>query len=240
MGVDFQDKVAIVTGAGNGIGRAEALSLAASGAAVVVNDVGFAAACGRCRRDPGGRRTRGRRGRRRGGVEDQRRAGRGGAALVRAARHRCHQRRDRAAQPDRDGDRAGSRRPAGGAIQGHVRADQARGFLLAERARERESGAPDDRGDVVERGRSRRGAGVLRLRGDEVGDRGARARGGARIPRLRRDRERDPAARRHPDGRAMRRGCRIRGYSAPGIRARTTRSTSPTSCATSPPSGRRG
>jgi hypothetical protein len=42
--VDFQDKVAIVTGAGNGIGRAEALSLAASGARVVVNDVGASAA----------------------------------------------------------------------------------------------------------------------------------------------------------------------------------------------------
>ena len=38
--VDFADRVAVVTGAGGGLGRAHALLLASRGAAVVVNDIG--------------------------------------------------------------------------------------------------------------------------------------------------------------------------------------------------------
>ncbi len=41
--IDFQDRVAIVTGAGRGLGREHALLLGSRGAAVVVNDLGGAA-----------------------------------------------------------------------------------------------------------------------------------------------------------------------------------------------------
>jgi len=41
--IDFKGRVAIVTGAGGGLGRQHALALAARGAKVVVNDLGGAA-----------------------------------------------------------------------------------------------------------------------------------------------------------------------------------------------------
>src|SRR3989344_5659775 len=42
MGIDFKGRVAIVTGAGGGLGRQHALALAARGAKVLVNDLGGA------------------------------------------------------------------------------------------------------------------------------------------------------------------------------------------------------
>ena len=42
MGLDFSGRVAIVTGAGGGLGREHALALAARGCKVLVNDLGGA------------------------------------------------------------------------------------------------------------------------------------------------------------------------------------------------------
>ena len=46
MGISFEGRVAIVTGAGGGLGREHALALAARGAKVVINDLGRAAPAG--------------------------------------------------------------------------------------------------------------------------------------------------------------------------------------------------
>ena len=48
MSIDFKDKVAIVTGAGGGLGREYALELARRGAKVVVNDLGRSGAVCMC------------------------------------------------------------------------------------------------------------------------------------------------------------------------------------------------
>lgn len=42
MSIDYKDQVAVVTGAGNGLGKSHAIALAARGAKVVVNDLGGA------------------------------------------------------------------------------------------------------------------------------------------------------------------------------------------------------
>ena len=51
MSIEFRNQVAIVTGAGGGLGREHALALAARGARVVVNDFGRAGADGRTAAD---------------------------------------------------------------------------------------------------------------------------------------------------------------------------------------------
>ena len=55
MSISFKDKVAIVTGAGGGLGRAYALELGRRGAKVVVNDLG-GSRDGTVRRGGAGRR----------------------------------------------------------------------------------------------------------------------------------------------------------------------------------------
>ena len=55
MTSDFADRVAVITGAGRGLGRSYALALARRGARVVVNDPGSAVDGGAAEEDPAGR-----------------------------------------------------------------------------------------------------------------------------------------------------------------------------------------
>src|ERR1700748_1522202 len=95
-------RVAIVTGAGNGLGRAESLALARAGALLVLNDLpGDAVHAVAAEIAAGGGGRRGRR-----GVVDGREAAGHGAGAVRPAGHRREQRRG-AAGPDGVHDVAG-------------------------------------------------------------------------------------------------------------------------------------
>ena len=134
-------KVAIVTGAGRGIGREEALLLAAEGAKVIVNDVG-AAVDGRGRRQhpaeqtverhQGGRRRRGDQRRRRQLVAGSRGPHRAGGRHLRPAGHPGQQRRHPPGQDElqHGGVRLGRRHP--GPPEGPLRHRPLRRRLLAE------------------------------------------------------------------------------------------------------------
>ena len=87
MTISFEGRVAIVTGAGGGLGRAYALELARRGAKVVVNDLG-GARDGSGRSDAAAQGGRGDRGRGRRGDGERRQRHRRGAGRSDGRRRR--------------------------------------------------------------------------------------------------------------------------------------------------------
>ena len=233
-------KVAIVTGAGRGIGREHALHLAREGAKIVVNDLGAQRDGDGRRRGSGPRRREGDRGTRGRGDRQRRqrrrlhRRGRvdpAGDRPLRPARHPRQQRRDPARPDDRQHDRGGVGRGHQRPPQGHVRSAAPRRRLLARPVQGGRGGPRPDHQHVELLGpvRQRRPGQLRRGEGGHRGpDDGHRA--GARP--LRGDRQLPVAERAHADDRGPGLSAsRRRRRRAPTGRTRRTTRRSSSRCA---------
>ena len=140
-------KVAIVSGAGRGVGRGEALELAAQGAKVVVNDYGGTSKGDGGDKGPADEVVRSSRTRGGDAIANYGDVGdwdesedlvQGGHRRVRCARHHREQRRHPPRRVDREDDRAGLGLGDPRAPQGHVQHDAPRLRVLAERVEGRQ------------------------------------------------------------------------------------------------------